>query len=238
MKHEIERTYGNAVKRIFFAVNPIKKKLMKTNCTVHKFIMIQSLTILKNDGYQEEYNFFRKYIKALNAGVTWADQDFKSSNHFYHVNREKGLYGFSDALTECRKYYSQSLQLFNLYQIEKALFYFGASCHLVQDVTVPHHVNNRLLNSHRKFELWIISRLMTDYSFVAEDGVIIYEKLEDFIKNNAIMANSIYIKNSNIESINEKYGKIASVILKEAQRTTAGFMIKYYEKVKNFKILP
>lgn len=238
MKYKIEKTYGNAVKGIFSAVNPIKKKLMKTNCTVHKFIMIQSVEILKNDGYEEEYNFFRKYIKALNLGVTWADQDFKSSNHFYHVSREKGLYGFSDALTECRKYYNKSLWFFDLGKIEKALFYFGASCHLVQDVTVPHHVNNELLNSHRKFELWIVSRLMTDYSFVVKDGVIIYKKLEDFIKNNAVMANSIYIKNSSIELKDEKYGKVASVILKEAQRTTAGFMVKYYREIKKNKILP
>ena len=32
------------------------------------------------------------------------DQDFKSSNHFFSILvKEKGLYGFSNALLECKK---------------------------------------------------------------------------------------------------------------------------------------
>lgn len=238
MRRKIESTYGRALRGIFFAVNPLKKKILKTHCTVHKFIIMQAVEILKNDGYNEQYKFFREHINALNTGVAWADQDFKSSNHFYHVTKGKGLYGFSDALTECKKYYSKSMAFINAGDVNKALFYLGASCHLVQDATVPQHVNNKLLKSHRKFELWIISRLLTDYSFIAKDGAVIYESIEEFIRNNAIMANSTYIKSISIESRDEKYGKIASVILKEAQRTTAGFMIRYYNELKNYEILP
>lgn len=238
MRDRIEKTYGSALKGIFTAVNPVKKKILKTHCTVHKFIMIQAIEILKNDGYEEEYNFFRNYITPLNAGVTWADQDFKSSNHFYHITKKKGLYGFSDALTECRRYYGKSMKYLEEKDIEKALFYFGAACHLVHDVTVPHHVNNKLLKNHRRFELWIISRLMTDYSFEANNGTIIYDTLEDYIKNNSIMANSTYIKYLNIPSRDERYGKVATTIIKEAQRTTAGLMVKYYDNVKKLKILP
>lgn len=238
MRDRLEKTYGNVLKEIFTAVNPVKKKILKTHCTVHKFIMIQAVEILRNDGYEEEYNFFRKHVRFLNAGVTWADQDFKSSNHFYHITREKGLYGFSNALTECKKYYGRSVSYLSLGDIEKALFYFGAACHLVQDATVPHHVNNKLLKNHRKFELWIIGRLMTDYSFEANSGTVIYDTLEDYIKNNAIMANSTYIKYLGIDSRDERYGKVATIILKEAQRTTAGLMVKYYNEIKNPKILP
>jgi phospholipase C len=232
MKNKIEKTYGKALKGLFFAVNPLKKKIIKTHCTVHKFIMIQAIEILRNDGYKEEYSFFRNHIKSLNAGVTWADQDFKSSNHFYHSTKGKGLYGFSDALTECKKYYNKSINYLNSGDIGMALFFFGSACHLVQDVTVPQHVNNKLLKNHRGFELWIISRLMTDYSFEAKNGAVIYETLDDYIKNNAIMANSTYVKHLNIRSRDERYGKIASTILQEAQRTTAGFMIKYYCEIK------
>lgn len=238
MRNKIERTYGNALRGIFSAVNPLKKKILKTHCTVHKFIMIKAIEILKNDGYEKEYNFFRAHVKSLNAGVTWADQDFKSSNHFYHITKGRGLYGFSDALTECKKYYNKSINYLNSEDIGRALFFFGSACHLVQDATVPQHVNNRLLKNHREFELWIISRLMTDYSFEAKSGVLIYETLDDYIKNNAIMANSTYIKHLNIQSRDERYGKVASDILKEAQRTTAGLMVKYYDQIKKCKILP
>lgn len=238
MRRKFERTYGKTLRGLFSAVNPLKKKLLKTNCTVHKFITMQAIEILKNDGYDKQYEFFREHISSLNTGVAWADQDFKSSNHFYHLGKGKGLFGFSDALTECKDYYNKSMAYMKAKDVYKALFYFGASCHLVQDATVPQHVNNHLLKSHRKFELWIISRLLTDYSFVTGEGAIVYDSIDEYIRNNAIMANNAYMKNIYIESRDEKYGKIATEILQEAQRTTAGFMITYYDELKNNEILP
>ncbi|MDF2880843.1 MAG: phospholipase [Clostridiaceae bacterium] len=232
MRMGIENTYGKALKGIMFAVNPLKKKILKTYCTVHKFIIIQAIEILKNDGYKEEYEFYKKHINSLNDGVTWADQDFKSSNHFYHFSLGKGLYGFSDAMTECKKYYNKSVNFLKAGDINKGLFYLGAACHLIQDVTVPQHVNNKLLKSHRKFELWIISRLLTDYSFITERGALRYASIEDYIKNNALMANNVYHKYSSILNLNERYSKMATVILKEAQITTSGFLIDFYEKNK------
>ncbi|MBP2031738.1 phospholipase C [Clostridium algifaecis] len=235
MREKFERTYGGAVKKLFFAVNPLKKKIMKTNCTVHKFIMMRSIEILKNDGYEIESDYFRENIFNMNSGVSWADQDFKSSNHFYHVIKGRGLYGFSNALTECKKYYNESIEFAKEDDMDKSLFYFGAACHLIQDVTVPQHVNNRLLKSHRKFELWIIGRLLSDYSFIASDKLVRYDKLEDYIKNNAIMANSTYVKNLGVRPMDERYERTASAILKEAQRTTAGFMLDYYYEIKSLK---
>lgn len=233
MSNRIEKTYGGAVRGIFIAVNPLKKKFLKTYCTVHKFIVIQALEILKNDGYIEEYEFFKKHVLYINNGATWADQDFKSSNHFYHFSMGKGLYGFSNALVECKKYYEKSLYYLDEGNVETAMFYFGASCHLIQDVTVPQHVNNKLLKSHRGFELWIISKLMSDYSFMASDGVVRYRKLDDYIINNAFLANNTYLKNIGIRDKEERYSNTASAILKEAERTTAGFMVDYYEIIKN-----
>ncbi|MCR1933629.1 zinc dependent phospholipase C family protein [Clostridium tepidum] len=238
MIKQFEKTYGSALRSVFFAVNPLKKKMLKTNCTVHKYINIKAVDLLKIEGYEKEHEFFKKYIKQINNGVFWADQDFKSSNHFYHISKGRGLYGFSDALTECKKYYKNSQENFNKGNIEKSLFYLGAACHLIQDATVPQHVNNKLLKSHRKFELWIISKLMTDYSFDAQEGIIKYDEIQDFIVNNAIMANDIYLKTINIKNREKRYAKIATTIIHEAQRTTAGFLLFFYEEmnVKN-KIL-
>lgn len=238
MKKIFETGYGKTLSGVFYIVNPIKKKVIKTNCTVHKFIIMQSIEILKNDGYVKEYELFKKYIKSINEGVTWADQDFKSSNHFYHPEKERGLYGFSDALTECCKYYKHSINYFEAGDIHKAMFYLGAACHLVQDSTVPHHVNNKLLKSHRKFELWIVSKLMSDYSFEAFSGVVRYNSVKDYIINNAIMANSTYLKYRNLQNKEERYAAIAISIVKEAQRTSAGLMLNYFEDIKKLKILP
>jgi len=231
MNKKFEHGYGKAMSGIFHVVNPIKKRVMKTNCTVHKFIVIQSIEILKNDGYLEEYNFFKKYVKNMNEGVTWADQDFKSSNHFYHPDKEKGLFGFSDALTEFNKYYIKAINYYKAGDTVKAMFFLGAASHLIQDATVPQHVNNKLLKSHRKFELWIVSKLMGDYSFAATSGVIKYDKVEDYIKNNAALANYAYWQYINIENMEERYASIAVKILYEAQRTTAGLLINFYEDI-------
>lgn len=231
MTNRFEKTYGNAVRGMMNAVNPIKKKILKTHCTIHKFINMQAIEILKNEGYQKEFEFFKEHIKPLNEGVTWADQDFKSSNHFYHFSRGKGLYGFSDALTECKKYYNKSLTYMKVKNIDKALFYLGASCHLVQDMTVPHHVNNKLLDSHRGFEIWIIKRFLSDYTFLIDKGIYRYKTVEDYIKSNALMANNVFLKHMNISDKEERYGKMAAIIIKEAQNTTAGFLLDYYEAI-------
>jgi len=235
MRKNVESTYGKTLKSILFAVNPLKKKVIKTYCTIHRFINLQAIEILRNEGHLEEYAFYKAYAKKINEGVTWADQDFKSSNHFYHFSKGKGLYGFSDALSECQKYYNQALAYLDAEDIDKTMFYFGAACHLVQDATVPQHVNNKLLKSHRKFELWIISKFMSDYSFIVEKGTLRYNSLEDYIKNNALMANNTYLKYSNIINRNERYEKIATAILREAQKTTAGMMIDFYSVFKTYK---
>lgn len=231
MKDNIEKTYGRAMRGVMFAVNPIKKKIMKTHCTIHKFINIQAIEILKNEGYGEAHEFFKLYIKPINEGVTWADQDFKSSNHFYHFSEGKGLYGFSNALTECNKYYNKSTAYYKVKEIDKAMFFLGASCHLVQDMTVPHHVNNRLLDSHRGFEMWIIKRFLSDYAFLIDKGIVQYKTIEDYIKSNALFANNIYLKYLSTENKEERYAKMAAIILKEAQNTTAGFLLDYYNKI-------
>ncbi|MBU5592825.1 zinc dependent phospholipase C family protein [Clostridium sp. MSJ-4] len=228
-KNKFEFTYGKALHGIMFAVNPLKKLVLKTHCIVHKFINIQAIQILNNDGYVEAGDYYRDHIKPLNEGVTWADQDFKSSNHFYHVTKGKGLYGFSDALTEGKKYYKMAINYMEAGDTNKALFYLGAACHLVQDTTVPHHVNNKLLKKHRKFELWIISKLFSDYSFAVESGILRFDSIDDYIKSNSQVAYSAYSKFSSIEDKEERYFRISSLILKQAQVTTAGFLLDFYE---------
>lgn len=93
----LEKFYSYVFKKILQTINPVKKRIMKTECIVHKFINIQSLTVLGNDGNTEAYKIMKSYISDIEAGVVWADQDLKSSNHFYNPNTNKGLYGSNDA---------------------------------------------------------------------------------------------------------------------------------------------
>ncbi|MEQ8197801.1 MAG: zinc dependent phospholipase C family protein [Clostridiaceae bacterium] len=234
MKQKFESAYGKMVKGLFFTVNPIKKIAVKTNCTVHKFINIQGIEILHNEGELEAWDFYKRHVKPLNAGVKWADKDFKSSGHFFHFEKEKGLYGLSNALYDCEKYYRLSLDYLKKNEMDKALFYLGASCHLVQDSTVPHHVNNKLLKKHREFELWIISKLFNDYDFSQENGIISFSSIKEFIKENALFAKRKHEKYGSIQDKEDRYHMISSEILARAQKTTAGFLLKYYnENIKD-----
>lgn len=234
MKEAIERNYGRAARRVMATVNPIKKVIIKTYCTVHKYINITALEIMRDEGYKKEYSFFIKYTDQINSGVMWADQDFKSTNHFYHYAEEKGLYGFSNALMECKRYYKTAVNYASADNMSLAMFYLGAACHLVQDSTVPQHVNNRLLKSHRKFEMWIRNKLHEGYSFERADNVIRYKSVDEYIKKNALMANRTYIDHADILDKEKRYSVIANAIIVEAEKTTAGLMLDfYYEMIKN-----
>lgn len=236
MKRTFEKTYGNAVRSVMKAVNPMKKKVINTHCNVHKYINTQGLNILKEEGYIKEFEFFKEYIVDINEGAHWIDQDFKSTNHFYHATKERGLYGFSNALTECIKYSNKSLANYKIGDVRKAMFFLGASCHLIQDMTVPHHVDNRLLNKHRAFELWIVRKLSSNPSLYAVDkGIVRYGTVENYIKGNSKMAREIYSKFKYKVPEDEKYSSIASVILVEAQKTTAGFLLDFYENLTKIK---
>jgi phospholipase C len=232
LKKRFESTYGKTLKGLMVTVNPIKKRIMKTHCIVHKFINIQSVEILENLGYSEVHTFYKGYIQELNKGVAWADQDFKSTNHFYHHTKGNGLYGFSNALIEFDKYYKSALKFIEAGDTRQGLFYFGAACHLVQDATVPQHVNNKLLKSHRNFELWIISKLMSDYSFPIYNEIINADNIQDYIKGNAVFANETYLSYANTVNKEERYKKISTLIVQRAQKTTAGLMLDFYNEIK------
>ncbi len=229
MRKKIEKQYGRAVRSIMKSVNPVKKLIIKTSCLVHKVINEKALELILKEGFEEQYNFYKNNINKMNAGTVWADQDFKSTNHFFHFKEEKGLFGFSNALVECTKYFTIAIKLNRSEQLDKSLFYFGAACHLVQDATVPQHVNNRLLNSHRNFELWIMDRVVNNNISINPVKIKSYEKVEDYIKENAKFANIIYEKYNNIEIKEERYESIATKIIEEAVQTTAGIMLDFYK---------
>lgn len=89
---KLENAYQNILKSAFLVLNPFKKIIIKTECQVHIHINDHALSILLNDQYREEYGFFAPFIDDINKGAVWADQDFKSSNHFYNPYKKKRVY--------------------------------------------------------------------------------------------------------------------------------------------------
>lgn len=227
----IEKSYSFVFKNVLKAVNPLKKKVIRTECEVHQFINNQALSILKNDGFYTEYKLFSFYKDAINDGTIWADQDFKSSNHFYNPYNGKGLYGNSNAMRECTLYYTKALNEYLKGNVKNSMFYLGAAAHLIQDMTVPQHVNIKLLDNHRKYEVWVIEQYKTQKKFRASSDGIYLNSIKEFIHYNSKSALEIYGKYEGIENNSQKFYNITLVQLVIAQKTTAGIMSKFFKDI-------
>ena len=232
IKQRFEKTYGYTLKFLLYFVNVVKKKVKKTECIVHQFINKEALEILKNDGYEEEYKFFKRYIRLLNKGVIWADADFKSANHFYHYEDGRGLYGCSNALIECEIYYNKALKNMYCNNIPKSMFYLGAACHLIQDATVTAHANVNLRN-HKNFETSAIKLIENGYDVPIKSGALRYNTVGEYIKENTRYSNRVDSMYRNVKNKKQRHSKILDKVLLKANQSTAGFLLMFYNEINN-----
>ncbi|MEG6612322.1 zinc dependent phospholipase C family protein [Pseudoclostridium thermosuccinogenes] len=232
MAGRLERTYGKIYKYMLAFINPIKKRIVRVEAGIHKYINRRAVDILKNDGYKDAYYFFYDHMAELNAGVVWADQDFKSINHFFDPSRKRGLYGSSNAVKLASEYYENALRYWNAMDTEKAIFYLGAAVHIVQDMTIPQHASIRLLASHHQYEAFIRKTYLYSSRYAAyRGGYYNMGSIEDYIHCNARTAVKIYRKLKNIKDNNRKYYTIAKFTLPLAQKTTAGCLLNFYKEI-------
>lgn len=224
-----EATYNRVLNTVFSVTNPFKKAMIKTQCEVHKSININSLRILRNDEYFKEYHFFNNHISDINKGAVWADQDYRSSSHFYNPFKKKGLYGRKDAMDLGRDYYYNALSLWNLGNLSESMFYLGAALHIIQDMTVPQHANIRLLDNHRQYETYIKRTYKYIKEFKIEEGTYIMDSVEDYIKFNTRIAIRVNRHFKSIPDEEARFYRIARCGLPLAQRTTAGAFVTFYK---------
>lgn len=226
----LARTYGRALQFVFAVANPFKKRVITTECEVHKFLNLQALNILKKDKHFTQYAFFKQYIQDINEGAVWADQDFKSSNHFYNPYTGKGMYGRSSAKDLAESYYNKSIDLLKKEEIDDAMFYLGAIAHLIQDMAVPQHANVRLLDNHRQYENYVIKTYQNVHDYRDLNGAYKLKSLENYFRFNARVALKVHKHYRHIKKDDERFDKITRCVIPLAERTTAGFMLSFYEK--------
>ncbi len=230
----IERAYGKVLKGTFRAINPIKKGVIKTDCKVHIKIQSHSLDILRMYGYDKEYDFFNKYIKYINKGLVWADQDFKSYHHFYNPDIKKGMYGYSEnALTLAQEYYDLAKSNFLDKNYETSMFYFGASCHLIQDLTIPQHAKVKLFDNHRPFELYVRNNYTKITSCKVNNKPIILHSVESFADYNSMHAIKVDKTYRHISHTESRFYLTAIKTVSTAHRSTAGYMIMFFDEINN-----
>lgn len=228
----IEKIYSSILKTVFCIANPIKKTIIKTECKVHKFINIDALKILKNDNYKDEFKFFSQYILVINKGAVWADQDFKSSSHFYNPdNKMDGLYGRKSAMELGIDYYLKARKCWEKRHFKRSLFYLGAALHIIQDMTIPQHANIRLLDNHRQYETFIKSTYRYTEVFQVEHGAYLLNSIESYIKHNSLTAIDIHKKYDEVSDKEKRYYNITKCVLPLAKKTTAGAMVMFYKDI-------
>lgn len=226
-----EKSYDYFLNVVFGVSNPVKKAIIHTQCSVHKFINIQALQILLNDKREKEYNFFLSYITDINKGTVWADQDFKSTCHFYNPYKKKGLYGRKNAMDLAVDYYSRALGLWKAGDFSTSMFYLGATLHLIHDMSIPQHANIRLLDNHKQYETFVKRSYQYVHEFRAEKGAYLLDTIEEYIKFNARVALKIYKQFKSVENDEKRYFLITKCNLPLCQRTTAGAMVMFYHDI-------
>ncbi|MGI6703695.1 MAG: zinc dependent phospholipase C family protein [Clostridia bacterium] len=226
-----ETTYGHILNTALGIANPVKKRIIRTECEVHRIINVQALKILKNDGHNEEYVFFSSYISDIGKGTVWADQDFKSSNHFYNPYKRKGLYGRKNAMDLGVDYYNRSIKLWHEGEFNQSLFYLGTALHIVQDMTIPQHANIRLLDNHRQYETFVKRTYQKIGDFQVERGAYHLDTIQEYIRFNARAALKVHKRFKEISDDERRFHLVTKCALPLAKKTTAGAMVMFYRDI-------
>ena len=227
----LETTYNHVINRVFDLANPIKKSVKRTECKVHIYLNQHALDILLSDKYLNEYNLFQGYLLNINEGVVWADQDFKSSSHFYNPDKKRGLYGRKSAMELTQEYYYKAINHWKYGNKKKAMFYLGAAVHIVQDMTVPQHANIRLLDDHHQYEAFVKKSYKDLEGFKAESGTYLLDSIEEYIRFNTRVALKVHRRFKNIKENDCRYYRILKCTLPLAKRTTAGVFAMFYKEI-------
>jgi len=227
-----EKHYGKYMSYFLKLINPIKKLFISTKCKVHLFNNYHAIRLLKDYKYNNEFLFYKKYLYYLNQGSIWADQDFKSTNHFYNPYKDKGLYGHSNSLALVKDYYNIATHYYKD-DMKISMFYLGACIHIIQDLTIPQHVNIRLFDNHRQFETYVkyTHTIVRDYQSI--DPPILLDSPSSYVEYNSRVAVRIHEKYINVHPIKMRFHMIALTSLPLAQSSTAGCLILFYKHIKS-----
>lgn len=90
------------------------------------------------------------------------------------------------------------------------------------------HANVKLLNNHRSYEKWVINAYNHHDEFKIDACGIYLNSLKYYIYFNSKRAINTYNRYSYLKNQQLKFYRITSIILKMAQRTTAGLMFKFF----------
>ena len=212
----------------YISTAPIPVQGVKSASSTHTFINENGRQILLNDGYRRAAQFYRMFAGQLDSGVVWIDTGLKSICHHYDPETGGGMWLWPSAAVKCLEFFNRSLKLWRDKKHARAMFFLGAATHLVQDVCVPHHASCRVFSGHRDYENWAEKR---KEQYMIESGGIygVSGSPEKWVAENARVAKDYYTLVINRD--NGEYHRATEILLPLAQRTTAGFLLHFYNQL-------
>ncbi|MCX7780126.1 MAG: zinc dependent phospholipase C family protein [Negativicutes bacterium] len=213
---------------VLATVSPLQSIFDRPGFT-HEFCNRQALSILMNDGYSDYAEFLSRYAAELNFGVYWADSGWKNVHHYYNPVSGKGLWNVSNALDTFEIYYARARSEARQYNFSNAVFFLGASAHLLQDLCVPHHARAKLFCGHRHYENWVQLRC-GEYAVISRGIYAEGRPIRSLLLANASMAAELidWVKNEDDES---RFSDATEIVLAVAQRATAGLFRHFAAEV-------
>ena len=88
---------------------------------------------------------------------------------------------------------------------ERAMFYFGAACHIVQDLTIPQHAKGKLLDNHRQFELYVKANYKKMKRFASEESPIVLQSIGQYVDYNASLGLDLDYMYRDIDNLTTRF---------------------------------
>lgn len=200
----------------------------KALCITHKSCNLEALKLIKESGNTEIATILENNLPQLQEGVKWADLEFKNINHFFDPITRKGLWRFSSGVYDFSVYLAKACRYAKKQNIEISFFYLGAAAHLLQDMSVPHHVCGHLFNGHKKFENWVQCHL--EEFTCPKNPIRTIKKPLDLLLHNATIARE-FMPLVGESATEENYRYAAKNLLPIAKASSAE-LFKWFIKTK------
>lgn len=213
---------------LLLVVSPLQNWVTRQHVT-HAFINSRARHILAADGHVWLAQLLGPLAQELDRGSDWADSGWKNVTHMYDPRRGRGMWDWPDATEVCGEYFGKATQAWRDGRSQLAAFYLGAAAHIVQDLCVPHHATNRLLDGHSAFEA--LAETVRGKYVVFKGGI--YDAAQTpagWVRANAEIAQS-YLFMAGEKASKAQMEQAIAELLPLAQRTTAGFFHLFFRTV-------
>ena len=214
---------------------------VSVSLSTHQYIFWQALEILGNDGFPELSNYVSAtlFVDLAEGSVRADDTLWDSREHYHSPSGHEGLWGFRSAGELSQEHWSNAIQHWSAGNRHSAAYELGWAAHAVADLTVPHHAALAPLDRHSEYEGWVNDHKL---EFIVHNNGI-YAFGDDFPGHYSDEGNPVHWVDYNaheaiewfghVDGGDDDFGLAASILMQRAQRTTAGFLLQFFQAVND-----